>query len=334
MTPNAIGGRLFAFDRQIVLNGVRAAFGSWPDRLVAVIGLLVVLGGVRTWFADRPWAIATAVGCAAGVLVGMSAGRLIASRLAFHAFDSPLGADALHFPTRRRYTIAWHGIGLIIVAAVTLVARAPLVTVSLPGYAAGALLGGATFGFGVSGITAWRPRYGRMMRAWWQRPRAAIVSAAILTATLMVLGGVPGRNAMMALAAVETAILILSLTMVDDGVVRFLTITGQSSWRFIMRHARGGMIFVGLAAPLCAFGFDPAVAGIIVSVSVAALLLMATRILAYRLHGKRAADFIVSILIAFLILVAYAMPILMPFVAIILFWQALRRAATKTWLLA
>ena len=139
---------------------------------------------------------------------------------------------------------------------------------------------------------------------------------------------------MMALAAVETAILILSLTMVDDGVVRFLTITGQSSWRIIMRHARGGMIFVGLAAPLCAFGFDPAVAGIIVSVSVAALLLMATRILAYRLHGKRAADFIVSILIAFLILVAYAMPILMPFVAIILFWQALRRAATKTWLLA
>ena len=334
MTPNAIGGRLFAFDRQIVLNGVRTAFGSWQDRLVAVIRLLVVLGGVRTWFADRPWPIATAVGCAASVLVGISAGRLIASRLAYHAFDGPLAADALHVPTRQRYTLAWHGIGLIVVAAVTLIARAPLAMVSLPGYAAGALIGESIFGFGGSGFTGWTPGYRRTPRSLAQSPRAAIVSAAILSVTLLGLGGVPGTSAMMTVIGVETAILVVLLTMIDDGVVRFLTIDGYGSWRIIARHARGGMLFLGLAAPLCAFGSGAAMAAMVSVIAAAAMLLMTIRILAYRLHSKRAADFIVSVLIALLLLVAYAMPILMPFLTIVLFWQVLRRAATKTWLLA
>ena len=331
-----IGGRLFEYDRRIVVNDIRATFAHWQDRLTAVVGLLIIIMGVRTWFAERPWTVAAWAGLAASGIVGITAGRLIVSRLAFHAVDGSLAADALHLPTRRRYIIAWHAIGLVLLAVVTLVARPPLVFVSLPGYVASALIGGGSFGFAITGLPMRKPRYGepgRMIRSWAQRPRAGIVGAAILTLSLVSLTSLLSSNAMMLLAGIEAAMLVLALTVVDDGIVRFLTIAGHSSWRIIARQAQGAMLFVGLAAPVCAFAFGAVAAGIVATVSAAALLLMAMRILAYRLHGKRSADFLVSILTAFLILVAYSMPFLVPVVAIAIVWQLQRRAATKTWML-
>ena len=58
------------------------------------------------------------------------------------------------------------------------------------------------------------------------------------------------------------------------------------------------------------------------------------RVLAYRLHGKRFADLLVSILIALLILVAAAIPVALPFVAIGIVWHLQRRASAKTWMIA
>ncbi len=336
-TIKGMGGRLFDYDRRIVVNDIRATFARWQDRLTAVIGLLIIIAGVRTWFVDLPWTVAAWAGLAAGGIVGITAGRLIASRLAFHVLDGSLAADALHLPTRQRYMIAWHAIGLFVLAGVTLIARPPLVIVSLPGYVAGALIGGGLFGLAIPALARRKFRFdntGRRIRSWAQRPRAGIVGAAILTLSLVSLANLLSSNAMVALIGIEAAMLVLALTVVDDGIVRFLTIAGHGSWRIIARQARGAMLFAGLAAPVCAFAFGAVAAGIIAIVSAAALLLMAIRILAYRLHGKRAADFLVSILTALLIFVAYSMPFLVPVVAIAIIWHLQRRAATKTWMLA
>lgn len=334
MTIKAMGSRLFEYDRRILVNGIRSAFASWQDRLTAVIGLLVILGGMRTWFVDRPWAIAAWAGLAVGGVVGLSAGRLIESRLALHALDGSLAADALRLPTRQRYVIAWHVIGLAMLAVFMLVSRPSLVIVSLLGYVVGALIGGATYGLAIAELFIGKPRYGRMIRSWVQRPRAGIVGAAILTLSLAVLAKFLSVNASMAVAGVETAVLVLALTAVDHGVVRFLTIVGHGSWWIIARQARGAMLFMALAVPICALIFGTAIGGIVASASAAALLLMTMRILAYRLHGKRAADFLVSILVALLMLVAFPMPIIAPFVGVAIFWQMQRRAVTRTWLLA
>jgi hypothetical protein len=63
------------------------------------------------------------------------------------------------------------------------------------------------------------------------------------------------------------------------------------------------------------------------------LLLLAMRICAYAVHGKRFADFLVSILAGLFALVAWWMIVLLPFVALAALWQLQRRAAAKTWLL-
>ena len=317
-----------------MVSGVRATFGFWPDRLIAVLGLLIILMCMRAWFADRSWAVATWAGLAGGALVGISAGRSVAARLAFHGFDGPLAADALQIPTRRAYRIAWHAIGLVLLATVTVVARPALMMFSLSGYAAGALIGGGSFGFGVAGLASGRPRFGRAVRSWTQRPRAGMVGALILTPSLVLLANFLGTDAMIAVTGVGVAMLVLPLTAVDDRTVRFLTIAGHGSWRIIARQARGTLVFVALAAPLCAIAVDAVYVGIVFAVAAAALLLMTMRILVYRLHDKRAADFIVTILIALLVLAASATPIIVPLVAIAIYGQLLRRAAPKTWLLA
>lgn len=333
-TIKYIDGRLFDYDRRIAVNTIRVTFAPWRDRLTALIGLVLVTGVVRAWFADRPWAVAAWVGLAAGGVVGITVGRSLASRLAFHAFDGPLAADALHLPTRQRYLIVWHTIALVILAVVTLVARPSLVIVSLPGYAAGALVGGGTSGFAVSGLPIGKPRYGRTVRSWMQRPQAGVASAAILILSLLLLADFLDANTIMAVAFVEATVLALALTVVDDGIVRFLTVIGHGSRRIIVRQARGVVLFAALAAPVCAFTFSAVAAGIVATVSTGALLLMAMRILAYRLHGKRSADFLVSLLTVLLMLVAFSMPAIAPLAAIAAFWQLQRRAATRTWMLA
>jgi hypothetical protein len=333
-TIKCMDNRLFHYDCRIVVNGIRATFAPWRDRLTAVIGLVLVIGAVRAWFADRSWTVAAWACLVAGGIVGLTVGRLIATRLAFHAFDGPLAADALRLPTRQRYMIAWYAIGFAILAVVTLVARPSLVIASLPGYTAGALIGHGMFGFAVPGLAMVNPMYGRTIRSWVQRPHAGVISAAILTLSLLLLTNFLGVDAIITVAGIEAAMLVLALTVVDDGIVRFLTIAGYSSRRIIVRQARGAMLFLGVAGPICAFAFGAIVAGIVVAVSTAALLLLAMRILAYRLHGKRTADFLVSILVALLLLAAFFMPHIVPLVAIAVFGQLQRRAAAKAWMLA
>jgi len=131
-------------------------------------------------------------------------------------------------------------------------------------------------------------------------------------------------------AGIETALSGLALTIVDDGSVRFQTIAGRGAWRIIGRQARGAMLFVGTAAPACALAFGHALAAVVAATSIGALLLMVLRTLSYRIHGKGFADFIVSILTGLLILTAFSMPIILPFVGIAILWQLQRRSAART----
>lgn len=328
-----MGDRLFAYDRRIVVNTVRATLAPWQDRLTAVIGLLIGILGVRASLVDRPLREATWAVVAAAGMVGVTAGRLIASRLAFHAFDGVLAVDALRVPTRQRYMCAWSAIALAALAIVTLVARPSLMLVSLPAYVAGALVGGGMLGFGVSERAMSTPQYRRTITSWARRPSAGIVSATIVFVSLTLVANVLGTDAITAVAGIEATILAAALTVVDPRIVRFLTIAGQGSWRILARQARGAMLFIVLAPLSCALALDVRVAGIVATVSTAAVLLMTMRILAYRLHGQGFADVLVSMLVALLVLVAFSLPLMLPLVVIAMLWQLQRHAATKTWML-
>lgn len=326
--------RLFRYDRRIAINAARATFLGWHDRLIAATILLFALAAARSWLLDRAWPIAAWTAFGAGVLMGLTAGRLIALRLAFHTFDGPLAADALCPALRRRYLIAWHAIGLTLLAIFTVIVRPSLLIAILPGYLIGAFVGYVTGSFSIAGFGAGKAGFGRMLRSWIQRPGAGIAAAAILLLSLALTAQYLRGDALVVGAGIEAALSGLALTIVDDSNVRFQTIAGRGAWRIIGRQARGAMLFVGIATPVCALAFGPTLAAVVTATSSGVLLLMVLRTLAYRIHGKGFADFIVSILTGLLILTAFSMPILLPIVGIAILWQLQRRSAAGTWLLA
>lgn len=325
-------GRLFRQDRLTGWNELRATFPGWHDRAMAALLLVAVLALIRWWFADRPWTVAAWTALAAGTIIGLGAGRLVATRLAFHAFDGLLAEDALQPQARRRYILAWHGVGLALLAALTLIARPSLLIVSAPAYLAGAIVAGLANGVRMPGRIGGTTRPGWTIRAWSRRPIAGALAAMILLVSLLPARS-QGTNALMAIVGIEAMLLALMLTRVDDAIVRFMTVAGHGSRHIIGYHARGLATFLVVALPGCWLMFGPVAASIVAATGAATLLLLTLRILAYRLHAKRFADVLVSILAGLLMLVAYAMPVALPVIALALLWHLQRRGRTKMWLL-
>jgi len=326
-------GPLFRHDCRIAINTVRATFSGLHDRLIAVTMLLAALAVVYSWFADQSWKIAAWAALGAGIMVGMGAARMVAARLSFHGSDGLLAAEALHPTKRRRYMVAWYGIGIALLAGITLIARPSLLIVAAPAYLAGVFVAQITANIALPGAGVGKARPGWTIRRCLQHPGAGIVAAMILLLSLLPAYTVE-TNARMTVIGIEAVLLALPLTVVDDAIVRFMTISGHGSWSIVGRHARGMLPFAGVTIPACWFAFGPIAAGIVAAVLAALLLLTALRVLAYCCHGKRFADFLTSILAALLILVASSMPVALPFVVVAILGQLQRRAAAKTWLLA
>lgn len=139
-----------------------------------------------------------------------------------------------------------------------------------------------------------------------------------------------GTNALMAVVGIGTVLLALILTSVDDAIVRFMTIAGHGSRHIIARHIRGLASFLAVAVSACWVMLGPIAAGIVAAVCAVMMLLVSLRVLAYRLHAKRFADLLVSILAGLLILVTYSMPVVLPVIALAMFWQLQRRGRAKT----
>ena len=138
----------------------------------------------------------------------------------------------------------------------------------------------------------------------------------------------------MAVVGIATVLFTLMLTSVDNAIVRFMMVAGHGSRHIIVRHAKGMVSFLAIAVPGCWAWFGPIAGGIVAASGGAMLLLLTLRVLAYRLHTKRFADFLVSILAGLLMLVAYSMPVALPVIALAILWQLQRRGRAKTWLLA
>lgn len=325
--------RLFRQDRLIASNTIRATFAGWHDRAIAAFMLLAALAVAHAWFTDRPWMIAAWTALGAGTLIGTGAGRLVRARLAFHAFDGLLAADALHPQTRRRYMTAWHGVGLALLAVATLIVLPSLLVVSVPAYLAGVLIAGLTGGVRMPKRIAGTTRPGWTLRAWSHRPIAGVAAAMVLL-LLLLPARTLGTNALMAVVGIGTILLALTLTGIDDAIVRFMTIAGHGSRRIVVHHGKGIATFLAVSVPGCWIISGPVAASIAAAACVAMLLLLTLRVLAYRLHTKRFADFLVSILAGLLMLVAYSIPVALPVLALAMLWQLQRRRQAKTWLLA
>jgi hypothetical protein len=228
---------------------------------------------------------------------------------------------------------AWHCVGIAMLVALTLIARPSLLVVSLPAYLAGALIAGLTGGFVMPKRIAGTTRPGWTLRAWSRGPVAGMTAAMVLLLSLLPARTL-GTNGLMAVVGIGTMLLALMLTGVDDAVVRFMTVAGHGSRRVISFHSKGVATFLVVAGLGCWLMLGPVAAGIVAVTGAAMLLLLTSRILAYRLYGKRFADLLVSILTGLLMLVAYSMPVALPVIVFAILWQLQRWGRTRTWLLA
>ena len=291
--------------------------------IIAATMLLIALAVVRSWCADEPWKVAASAALGAGIIVGMGVGRPVAARLRFHGSDGLLAADALNPSTRRRYVVAWHAVGIVILAAITLVARPSLLIVSAPAYLAGGFVAHTTASLTMSrAVTASRCR---MDHPKWLHPCAGS-SPRYLAVSLYRhtpsdecgdAASASRRSSPLSLPRPPTTSALLIIAAMAHGACR--------------APAQGLVLFAGLRCGL-RFAFDcPAGSSRRISRDAA---LLSMRVLAYCLHAKRFADLLVSLSTGLLVLVAYSMPILLPFLAIAILWQLQRRAAARRWLLA
>lgn len=329
---DGLDNRLFRHDRQIAINTARANFTGWHDRLIAGTVLFIALAVVRAWFSDQPWKIAAWAALGAGIIAGMGASRLLTVRIGYHSADGLLAADAAQPSLRLRYMVAWHGIGMTTLAAVTLIARPSLLIISVPAYLTGVFVAGVIGRLATKRMVG-KTAVGWTVRRWLHRPGAGVVTAMILLLSLL-----PARTletkGLLAVVGMEAILFAALLTTVDQNIVRFKAGSGHRPWRIVIGDSYGLLLFAAITVPVCRLTLGPVPAGIILAASAAMLLLMAMRVFAYCVHGKRFADLLISILAGLLMLVTYSMIILLPVLALVVLWQLQRRAAAKTWLLA
>jgi hypothetical protein len=129
------------------------------------------------------------------------------------------------------------------------------------------------------------------------------------------------------------ALLVLALTMLDDQAVRFMAMVGHGSWKSVWRHVRGLTLFMAISIPVCTLGFGPAAGGIVAFVGLGGLLLLALRVMAYRVHGKRLADLLLLAVAGMFVLAASSAPFLLPPIFAALLWHMQRQSSRRAWLI-
>lgn len=324
--------RLVRHDGLVLANTVRATFASWHDRLIAAAMLLIGLAAIRSWLLLQSWATVRWAALAGGAAGGAAAARLIEARLRYHAMDGILPAEALRPGAGRRFAIAWHGVGLGALTAILMAGRPAAAIVAAPAYVAGALAIHVAARFALpqlgSGV-----RLGWAIRRWLRQPRVGAAAALMLTLWMLPLR-VASPEVRLTVVGAGSILFALALTSVDASEVRFMAVAGHGAGRLVAHHLRGIAAFALLAVAGCGLvGRSPA-AGLVAAVAAALALLLVFRVLAYRLHDRRFADPLVSVLVGLLLLSAYAAPFATPVVAVAALWRLTRRGAARTWLLA
>jgi hypothetical protein len=317
----------------IVANGLRSAFSSWPDRLVALAVLLIALAAMRSSLSDRPFIVAATAVVGLAAAVGAGVALMIGHRLDFHAEDGVLAEDALAGGARQYYILSIHALVCAVATLCALIGR-PMTAMLAPiGYLVGAGICHLVRRLATGGGARRRSPLLRAVRRLLQRPLSGVVAAIPAVMSLLLLQSI-GPGPLAAFIGMISAVAAILLTLPDHDVVRFMSASGYRAGRIIGLHARSLLVFLVLTIPASLILSDTLVAIVIFGVVLAAWLLMTARILAYRAYSKRAADTAVSVCVVFTGFTGYAIPMLLPFVVIAILWHLHRRSVPATWLLA
>lgn len=240
--------RLPRRDLRILFHSTVVNLSTWKDRLIVGTVLCMALAMVRSWFQDQSWTVAASAAGGIGCFAGLGAHRLLAARLAFHRTDGVLAADALQPTLARRYALFWHGIGMLVVAMVTAIARPTLLAFSVPAYLGGATVAAATARvFGQAQQLLFAP--GARMRLLLHAPPTGMAMGILLLLSLVPAQALESTGKFAAIG-LETLLFAAALTMIEFDVVRFHCssghppyassgITHERYWHSLVSRCRG-----------------------------------------------------------------------------------------------
>lgn len=324
---------LVRHDGQIVVNQIRRIFGRWQDGLLISLFFLAFPPMLKVLFADRPWTVIAGAALAGGLGCGMVVGRLVSERLVYHIDHGVLAADALHRSIRLFYGGVWHGLAMTTLAVLTLIVRPSTLLIGLFGYVAGGLWVLLIAIIWKASPVVSRMRLGFNLLDACHRPGTGIAAALILLLSLLSMRE-RGTDSMMTVAVILTVLCTLALTAVNDRVIRFMSTVGLGTRSTMAHHVKGLVVFVALAVTSCWLVITPAVAGAVFAISASALLLLAFRILTYSLYNRRLAELVLFVTTGLLTLLAFTVPVAMPFCVVAVLWRLQRKSVAKRWLLA
>ena len=328
--------RLIRHDALLLSNLARAAFATWRDRLTLVIAapLLLAIGYDR--LLSLPPGTARYLCAFAAFALAFVAAKAIAHRLEFFRTESVLAMDGLSPAPARRYALAGICAATLPISLLIALLDPSALPISLAALLAGCTLAGLS---NVGGLLALVPRRKagfHAVQTWLARPIAGVALALLFIVVVAIVMAVSLSTSSDRAAIIGIAALILALPLagVNDTIVRFMALSGFSAWRTIWHPMRGLLIFAVIAAPVAGLAAGPMATAVIAAAAFALLLMVAMRVLAYRIYGRRFADLVVSILFGMLLVAAFAAPLVLPLLVPAMLWWLVRRARRSTWLLA
>lgn len=322
-------------DAAIVRAALRALGRNRSDLVTLLIGIPLLALIARDWAVPLSPAQHRWLAAGIGAAIGFMAATQALGRLAYHATDGILAAPAQHWRPQARLAIVILGTALAIGLSGLAILGVFAPDRYLIGFAVGAVSAAAAGRFRLAMVTgqAMRghilPNVGRSSRTlFWLTVVLGAATGVALT-MLPVTG-----TAAAALAALVAFAAGTALGPVDAELVGYLTMIGRTSRAIIGdRIARPLAFLVPLAGAL-AVGADriALIAGMLAAGAVP--LLIALRVLAYRLFGRRAGDWFIGILLAVAALALALFPPLAPVVLLVGLVRLARGAAPKRWLIA
>jgi hypothetical protein len=326
--------RLVRHDALVLRKGFAAAFSTWRDRLLLAIVLLLGLLWLRDAASKGHWLEDVRLGIGIGAVLGWATGRGLLRRLADHAAEGLLAADALDRATRATYL----AVGAVL-PALALAGLAALAQPAALGWLGAGFLGGIVASRLVPIVFSVRFAVGRSRLGkadGWSGVNPLMLAALLaLTSALLGRAGLAWRGEAGA-ALILTASTFLSLAWlvrIDAKSCRFLALAGHGPWRSAAAQLApgGACVLLSTSFALLLGGGLAFIAPALVGV---ALLAIATaRIWLYSLYPRRAADWLLTIALVVLGLLAVAAPPIAPLLLLAIGVDLNRRAARARWMM-
>lgn len=326
--------RLIRHDRLLISNQVQLAFRPWYALLVPLVAIPLLFAIARNGLSAIQPEAAFYLSVLVAFSSGCSAARAIGRRLEFLRADSVVASDALRAREARRYAVLALTISGASIAMLIALLWTDAFLIGCIAVLAGILFGGM-LQFYVSATIIPRRQLARLrIGSWLRQPVAGLGLACAFTLIVLTVALRSAGMDRLVVVTIAAFLFSLPLTHVDFPSVRFMASCGLSCWRSIRHHLFAPILFVGIVVPVAFLAGRSPAAGMVAGLEAVLLLMIAMRVLAYRIVGRRVADAVVSILLVVLLLVAFSVPIALPVAVIIVLWWLVRRARRATWLIA